>query len=149
MNKKNILINTFLPKIKKFDKNIGITKRAFHHLKKDYENYQIPLLGSYEKNYQYDFSNKTIKKFLKYKNIILIGMGGSVLGTKSIYSFLKEKIKKKVFFFDNLDSNLYYEYKKIKNLSNSCFIVAGKSGRTIETIINLGTIFSKKKLKNK
>ena len=29
-------------------------------------------------------------------------MGGSILGTKSIYSFLKRKIRKKVFFFDIL-----------------------------------------------
>jgi len=76
-------------------------------------------------------------------------MGGSILGTKSIYSFLKKKIKKNVFFFDNLDPNLFLKYKKIKNLKNSCFILAGKSGRTIETIINLGTIFSKNLLKNK
>jgi len=90
-----------------------------------------------------------IKKFSNYKNIIIIGMGGSILGTKSIYSFLNKKIKKKVFFFDNLDLNLNLNYNKIKNLKSSCFIVAGKSGRTIETIINLGSIFSKKLLKNK
>ena len=54
----------------------------------------------------------TVKKFSKYKNIVVIGMGGSILGTKSIYSFFKEKIKKKVFFFDNLDLNS--KYKKIK-----------------------------------
>ena len=35
-----------------------------------------------------------------------MGMGGSILGTKSIYTFFKEKIKKKVFFFDNLDAGL-------------------------------------------
>ena len=90
-----------------------------------------------------------VKKFYKYKNIVIIGMGGSILGTKSIYSFFKKKIKKKVYFFDNLDLNLNLKYKKIKNLKSSCFIIAGKSGRTIETIINLGTIFSKNLFKNK
>ena len=62
-----------------------------------------PLLDSYEKNYEFDFSKATIRKFSKYKNIIIIGMGGSILGTKSIYSYLEKKVKKKVFFFDNLD----------------------------------------------
>jgi len=38
---------------------------------------------------------------------------------------------------------------KIKKLSNSCFIIVSKSGRTIETIINLGVIFPKKIIKNK
>ena len=87
----------------------------------DLKNEKIPLLESYNKNYKFDFSENLIKKFSKYKNIIIIGMGGSILGTKSIYSFLKKKIKKKVFFFDNLDLDLNLQYKKIKNLNNSCF----------------------------
>ena len=45
------------------------------------------------------FQCKNVKKFSKYKNIVIIGMGGSILGTKSIYSFLKKKIKKKSIFF--------------------------------------------------
>ena len=52
-------------------------------------------------------------------------MGGSILGAKSIHSFLKTKIKKEVFFFDNLDPNLNYEYKKIEQnvskISNNFF----------------------------
>ena len=76
-------------------------------------------------------------------------MGGSILGTKSIYSFFKKKIKKKVFFFDYLDQNLYLEFKKIKNLRNSCFIVVSKSGNTLETILNLSGIFSQSLMKNK
>jgi len=42
---------------------------------------------------------EVVKKFSKYKNIVIIGMGGSILGTKSIYSFLKTKVKKKSVFF--------------------------------------------------
>ena len=74
-------------------------------------------------------------------------MGGSILGIKSIYSFLKGKINKEVFFIDNLDLNL--KYKKIKNLKNTCFIIISKSGNTLETITNLCAIFSKNLLKNK
>ena len=133
----------------KYKNNIKKTKKVFNSFIADLKNNQIPLLESYDKNYEFDFSKTTVKKFSNYKNIIIIGMGGSILGTKSICSFLKKKIKKNVFFFDNLDPNLYLKYKKIKNLKNSCFIVSGKSGRTIETIMNLGSIFSKNLLKNK
>ena len=42
---------------------------------------------------------KKIKKFKKFKTIIIIGMGGSILGSKAIYSFLKYKIKKKIYFY--------------------------------------------------
>ncbi|MDC6465493.1 glucose-6-phosphate isomerase, partial [Pelagibacteraceae bacterium] len=45
--------------------------------------------------------------------------------------------------------NLNLEYKKIKNLKNSCFIVVSKSGNTLETLINLSVIFSKNILNNK
>jgi len=133
----------------KYRENLKKTKSIFNSFLDDLKNFKIPLLNSYEKDYKLDFSKSMIKKFSNYKNIIIIGMGGSILGTKSIYSFLNKKIKKKVFFFDNLDLNLNLNYNKIKNLKSSCFIVAGKSGRTIETIINLGSIFSKKLFKNK
>jgi len=149
MLKKDNFFKNYFTNLSKYNQNLKKTKKVFSSFLVDLKNNQIPLLKSYEKNYEFDFSKKTIKKFSKYKNIIIIGMGGSILGTKSIYSFLKKKIKKKVFFFDNLDLNLNLKYRKIKNLKNSCFIVAGKSGRTIETIINLGTIFSKNLLKNK
>ena len=144
-------INNFFNNFKspKFRNNLKKTKNLFLSLKNELENYEIPMMESYEKNYKFDFSEKTVKRFLKYKNVIVIGMGGSILGTKSIYSFFKEKIKKNFFFFDNLDVNLNCEFKKIKNLKNSCFIVVSKSGNTLETITNLGVIFSKTLLKNK
>ena len=144
-------INNFFNNFKspKFQNNLKKTKNLFLSLKNELENYEIPMMESYEKNYKFDFSEKTVKRFLKYKNVIVIGMGGSILGTKSIYSFFKEKIKKNFFFFDNLDVNLNCEFKKIKNLKNSCFIVVSKSGNTLETITNLGVIFSKTLLKNK
>ena len=149
MLKKDNFFKNYFTKTSKYNKNLKKTKRIFSFFKADLENNEIPLLESYEKNYELDFSKETIKRFSKYKNIIIIGMGGSILGTKSIYSFLKRKIKKNVFFFDNLDPNLLLKYKKIKNIRNSCFIVSGKSGRTIETIMNLGAIFSKTILMNK
>ena len=140
---------SFLLNSKKFRQNLKKTKKEFNFLYSDYKNFNLPLLQSYKKNYDLDFSPALFKKFSKYKNIIIFGMGGSILGTKCIYSFLKRKIKKKVFFFDNLDSNLYLKFKKISNLKSSCFIVVSKSGNTLETITNLRTILSKSSLKNK
>jgi len=149
MLKKDNFFKSYFVNSSKYNRNIKKTKKVFNSFLIDLKNYKIPLLESFEKDYKFDFSKSVVKKFSKYKNIIVIGMGGSILGTKSIYSFLKKSIKKEVFFFDNLDLNLNLKYRKIKNLKNSCFIVASKSGKTIETIINLGTIFSKNLLKNK
>ena len=149
MLKKDNFFKGYFVNSNKYYENIRKTKKIYNTFLTDLKNLKIPLLESYKKDYKFDFSSATVKKFSKYKNIIIIGMGGSILGTKSIYSFFKKKIKKKVFFFDNLDLELNLKYRKIKNLKNSCFIVASKSGGTIETIINLGTIFSKNLLKNK
>ena len=76
---------------KNYNLNINKTKRVFKKLLLDLKENRIPLLNSYEKNYKFSFSKKTVKKFSKYRNIIIIGMGGSVLGSKSIYSFFKKK----------------------------------------------------------
>ena len=149
MLKKDNFFKNYFINLNKFNKNLKKTKKVFDSFLVDLKNNQIPFLASYEKNYEFDFSTTMVNRFSKYKNIIVIGMGGSILGTKSIYSFLKKKIQKEVFFFDNLDLNLILKYKKIKNLKNSCFIVVSKSGNTLETITNLGTIFSKNLLKNK
>ena len=149
MLKKDNFFKNYFINLSKYNKNVKKTKKVFNSFIVDLKNNQIPLLKSYEKNYEFDFSTTTVKKFSKYRNIVVIGMGGSILGTKSIYSFLKKRIKKEVFFFDNLDLNLSLKYKKIKNLKNSCFIIVSKSGDTLETITNLGTVFSKNLLKNK
>ena len=147
MFKKDNFFKNYFTKSSKYNRNLKKTKKIFNSFLIDLNNNKIPLLQSYEKNYKFDFDTSTVKKFSKYENIVVIGMGGSILGTKSIYSFLKNRIKKKVFFFDSLDLNS--KYKKIKNLKNSCFIVVSKSGNTLETIINLGAIFSKNLLKKK
>ena len=58
---------------------------------------------------------------------------------KAIYDFLKFKIKKKVYFYDNLGVKVPKIAQK-KNLD----IVISKSGSTLETIVNQN-IFSKSK----
>ena len=146
---KNIFFNNFFFKSKRFNKNLKKTHKIFNSFLLDLKNFKIPLLECYEKDYTFDFLPTTVNKFSKFKNIVIIGMGGSILGTKSIYSFLKKKVKKEVFFFDNLDENLHSQFNKVKILKNSCFIIVSKSGNTLETIANLSTFFSRTLLKDK
>ena len=69
-------------------------------------------------------------------------MGGSTLGTQKIYDFLKDKIKKKFFFIDNLQN-----YKKKESKQKYLNLIVSKSGNTIETIVN-SNILIKNKDKN-
>ena len=92
---------------------------------------------SFKKNYKYTYDKKIIQKYKAIKNINIIGMGGSSLGTKAIYNFLIQKIKKNVSFYENV--NLKKE-SKTKALN----IIISKSGNTLETIVNFNTIYNNK-----
>ena len=41
--------------------------------------------------FKFNFTQKDLKKFRKFKTIVLIGMGGSILGAEAINNFLKKK----------------------------------------------------------
>ena len=102
-------------------------------------------LNILNKNYKFNFKFNDLKRFKKFKKIAIVGMGGSILGTEAIYNFLKFKIKKKVYFFNNLDNSMIVNFEKTKN-NNTLFIIISKSGNTIETLTNLSFL---KILKNK
>ena len=95
------------------------------------------LFKSFLPNSNYDFKFQGNKNFKKFQTVIIIGMGGSILGAKAIYSFLKYKIKKKFIFIDNLDQAFLNKIKKKNNMSKTLFLIISKSGNTNETIINL------------
>jgi len=96
------------------------------------------ILKSLSKDYKNNFNHKNLKKFKKSLDFRVIGMGGSSLGAKAIYDFLRHKIKKIFFFIDNLKVN-NLEQKK-KNHNN---IIISKSGNTIETIVNVNLLIKK------
>ena len=130
---KNIDLTNFL----NTKKNVQIIK-IFNNLKKNFKKKKDRLLLSLSQNYEYYFTINQIKKYKKFKFFNIIGMGGSALGTAAIYTFLKFKIKKKFFFFNNLNLK-----KTIQNKELNIFV--SKSGNTLETILNLHSISKKKK----
>ena len=97
------------------------------------------IITSLSKGYNYNYSKKEILKYKKrYSNFRIIGIGGSILGAKAIYDFLKHKIKKKFIFVDNLQNqNSKKNHKSVLN------VVISKSGNTIETIVNCNILLKK------
>ena len=65
-------------------------------------------------------------------------MGGSILGAEAIYNFLRDKVKKKFLFINDLDVSIMN--KKKEKYSN---LIVSKSGETIETIVNLNILTNK------
>ena len=93
---------------------------------------------SLSNNYQNNYNKKQLKRYQQSSNYRVIGMGGSTLGTQSIYDFLKHKIKKKFIFVNNLQNKKNKEKKK-----DFINLVVSKSGSTIETIVNSNILIKK------
>ena len=117
-------------------KSLLIKKKLISLLKSKNE-----ILNSLSQNYKDNFTKNILLKYKRNTDYRVIGMGGSSLGTQTIYDFLKHKIKKKFVFSNNLQVNLNKDKKKYTNL------IVSKSGNTIETIVN-ANIFIKKKDRN-
>ena len=95
------------------------------------------IINSLKTSYKYSFSQKLVKNYNSINILRIIGMGGSILGTKAIHSFLKNKIKKKIFFIDDLVSKRSVDKNKILN------VIISKSGNTLETISNANILIQK------
>ncbi|OHE12181.1 MAG: glucose-6-phosphate isomerase [Sulfurimonas sp. RIFOXYD12_FULL_36_11] len=73
---------------------------------------------------------------VKQNNIVVMGIGGSTLGTYAIYKFLKhsKKLSKKLYFLETTDPiDIKSKIERV-DLSDALFIVISKSGTTVETI---------------
>ena len=137
-NNKFIFKNNIYPKylnkklLNKFNKKYSKIEKEVSALIDEPENVYNILSG----NFRLSFKIRDLEKFKKYRNIAIIGMGGSILGSQAIFKFLENKIKKNLFFFDNIDYEKALNFKKKINKKSVLFIIISKSGSTIETISN-------------
>ena len=100
LNKK---LNTVYSRIfKNVVKNLDISIDTFHTL---------------SNKFQFNFSKKDIHQFKRFKSVVIIGMGGSTLGSQAIYGFLKKKIKKNFLFFHDIDADQLQKFRNKKNLT--------------------------------
>ncbi|MDD3775801.1 MAG: glucose-6-phosphate isomerase [Sulfurovaceae bacterium] len=100
----------------------------------------------------YNLPDQDISSLLAYaasfdndiEYIVVLGIGGSSLGAKAIYEFLKPRNgnKRKLVFFESTDPvSISYITAQI-DISKSHFLVISKSGTTIETIAVFKYIYS-------
>ena len=116
----------------------SLVKKKFLELIKE----KNQVIQSLSKEYENSFDSKIIKKIKSSSDYRIIGMGGSSLGARAIYNFLKAKISKKFNFIDNLQKdNKQKMRKKNKNYTN---LIISKSGNTIETIVSANILLKKK-----
>lgn len=92
---------------------------------------------------------KKIKNSAKYKNALVMGMGGSGINTlvlkNALSDFVSEDTKKlEIYIQNNLDpSSVLAKLKKLKDeLDKSLFVIISKSGNTDEVRRNINTILN-------
>ena len=79
---------------------------------------------------------KEYAKDVKQKHIVVIGIGGSTLGTYAIYKFLKHSkdLEKKLHFLETTDPIDIQSKIEAIDLEDTLFVIISKSGTTVETI---------------
>lgn len=143
--KNNIQIINF-----KSNSRNNLTKKynkIFLEIEKDIKNNK-KTLSVLDKNFKLNIKIKDLKKFKKFTKIAFIGMGGSILGAEAIHNFFQRKIKKKIYFFNNIDEKKIISFKKKEDLSKVLFVIISKSGNTIETLSNTFSLNILKKKAN-
>ena len=115
-------------------------ERNFYQIKSNEEIFkkivkEKEYIGYYNLPYQNTQEIKDFAKNVKQTHIVVVGIGGSSLGTYAIHKFLIHKENnKKLHFLESTDPiDLNYRLSKI-NLKDALFIIISKSGTTIETI---------------
>jgi len=120
----------------KYSKNfyqIKSNETIFEDIKKEQND-----IGYYSLPFANTNDIKSFAKTVKQKYIAIIGIGGSSLGTRAIYEFLKHSndYPKSLHFFETTDPILLNSTIKDIDLNDTFFIIISKSGTTIETLSN-------------
>jgi len=109
---------------------------------------ELGTIGYYSLHEQDISSILSYAKKVKNDYIFVIGIGGSILGTKAIYTFLRttNNFNKKIFFLDTIDPLRINYLLNLGDLNNSQFIIISKSGNTIEPLSILKYLSTKVKI---
>lgn len=93
--------------------------------------------------YKLPFENEVWEESIEYSNYLkthfkqlcVIGTGGSSLGTECLHSAFHFE-QNNVLFFDNLDPHSFEKkLERIENLEKAHFLIVSKSGNTLETMV--------------
>jgi glucose-6-phosphate isomerase len=115
--------------------DIDIHKCLFKKILKERESIGYYNLPSQNLDKLNRFVEDFEKEYSDIKNIIVIGIGGSSLGTRAIYKFLvsSKKLKRKMYFLESTDPSELQDLINNIDIYNSHFLVVSKSGNTVET----------------
>lgn len=94
--------------------------------------------------------DKAIELRRQFKNMVVIGIGGSSLGPRAIQEiFLSPEQPHQLYFLDNVDPiDLQRVLKRVGDLEKTCWVIISKSGTTMETLVAAQEVISLYQRKN-
>ncbi len=139
-------------KISKSEKNK--LEKVYTQINKSIEELNLPCLSIVNNNIYLKEIENMVKKYRKFKYILICGTGGSSLGGKTLCDINKTKNFNNNFpslhFIENVDPAPILNILNDINLKKTAVIVISKSGETIETLCQfffINNFFKKKKIK--
>lgn len=110
-----------------------------HAKKNDYHTNESSLYAAGDEIYQGNIK-KALSPFKGVEHVVLVGIGGSSLGTEAIYHALKTEKSPSLLVLDTINKDSLSQFsdlvKACKNLKKIVCVVVSKSGTTTETLTN-------------
>lgn len=97
-----------------------------------------PSFLNIEKNSHLTECKKQYENFKNFKHLLVLGIGGSALGTQSVLQALKKESKVSV--VDNIDPEEFEKKINAIDFENTAVNVISKSGGTLETMLQMAII---------
>ncbi len=118
-------------------KDFGKIKRELDLIKGK----ELPEFAKYKPNLSE--IEKAAKKYMKYKNVIVIGNGGSITTIKGYYNALARAGKKKAYFVDSGEPDKLNEIAKLAGKKDSIVLPISKSGTNTQMFESFLYFFNK------
>ena len=129
-------------KSKNNDPESSIINRAYEELLRDKKYGFLKVL---EDDFDWDALERFKATFNNYKQVAIVGIGGSSQGIKSLLKYVSpEAMNSDFIFFDRIDeSYINSQLNKINDLSGVLWFIISKSGSSTETLFILNTLLDK------
>lgn len=122
-------------------------KEAKNHITSEIKNGQIPPLNiAFQTTDLQEISDLAQKINQNFKQVVVLGVGGSSLGAKTLVAISSNADK--IIFMESIDSWTIAKNLRNLDLEKTCFLVISKSGETIETICQTLIVIEKFKQNN-
>lgn len=134
-------------------KKLKVYREKIQNLKLNNDNTKAEHSLVYSQNPSvHDTVDSVKKKFKGIQHLVLVGIGGSNLGTEAVHQVL-DKGTVKLHTLDTISAHninlLLKELKAVKSVKKIAICVISKSGNTTETLVNAGVLINSLELKFK